>query len=267
MRTIHAVLKFLFMSTLIAGGVILYLHPISDLYAMGVAYLPDSDLARMVVGGAVAVAALIAFLPLLPKRRREKEISFHGTHGEVSIELEPVESTLQRVVGKMPEVKTVSIRVKPLDRPGRVSVMASAVLLKDGDGDARQITARVNNYIQIHTRKILGLEEVEVKLRVRRFVMNMKTVKPEPLLLEAPQPGVAAVRQEVPAPSPVVAVAEESSPVVAVAEEIEVEEVSAGVAPASAAVEEDEPAAEVDWTAGEESGETAEEEERTPGRW
>lgn len=199
MRTIHGLLKLVFTAALIAGGVVLYLHPISDLYALAVRHFPDSDLLRQILGAAAAVWALLVFLPLPKKRLRGKEISFQGTHGEVSIELEPVQSTLQRVLAKMPEVKSVSIQLKPQERPGRVSVLATAVLLKDADGDARQITARVNSYIQLHTSKILGLEDVDVKLKVKRFVMNMKTVKPEPLLLQAPQGGaVAASVQPVP---------------------------------------------------------------------
>lgn len=191
MRLAHGLFKLIVLAGAVAAGVLVYLYPISQLWETAIAYLPDNDLYRQIVGVAIGVVALLAMVPRLPKRRKDREISFEGSHGEVTIELEPVESTLERVVGKLAEVKSISIRLKPLDGPGRVRVLANAVLLKDAEGDARLITARVNNYIQVHTRKILGLQDVDVKLKVRKFVVNMKTVKTEPLLLEAPQPEIA----------------------------------------------------------------------------
>ena len=146
---------------------------------------------RQIGGIAIAVLALLAWIPRFKKRLKEREISFVGTHGEVTIALEPVESTLVRVVSKLPEVRNISIKIKTMEGPGSVRVLATAILRKDGDSDVRLLTARVNSYIQAHTKKILGMDEVLVKLKVKRFDMNMKTVKPEPLLLEAPTPDYA----------------------------------------------------------------------------
>lgn len=200
MRLLHGLLKLLFAAGLIAGGVVLFLYPVSELYALFVANIPANELYRQIVGCALGAVAFLALLPRLPKRRKGKEVSFAGPHGEVTIEIGNVESTLERVVSKLPEVRTISLQVKPLDGPGRVLVTANCILIKHADGDARQITGRVIGYIQNHTRKLLGLREVDVKLKVRRFVVNLKTVKPEPLLLAGPA-SEASMFDQPPAPA------------------------------------------------------------------
>jgi hypothetical protein len=165
------------------------LVPVSELYEFFVTEIPyveNNDLYRQIGGVALAVMALLAFLPIVPKRRKGREVSFHGTHGDVTIELQHVEDTLEAVVAKLPDVKSISLSLKPQETPGQVKVLAVAVLKKDADTDARLITARVNSFIRTHTQKILGVQDVQVKLKVKRFLMRMRTVKPEPLLLEAP---------------------------------------------------------------------------------
>lgn len=150
--------------------------------------VPEGFPFRWVVGALAGLFGLAVGYSLLPKGRREREITFNGTHGEVSIALEPVENTLQRVVSKLPDVKSITLHIKPVEGLGQVRVMGTAILYKDAESDARMVTARVNNFIQIHTRKIIGIQDVEPKLKVKRWVMRMKTVTPEVLLLDAPSP-------------------------------------------------------------------------------
>lgn len=149
---------------------------------------------REILGGLLAVLGLLAFLSMFVRRgkRRRRSISFSGTHGDVTIELEHVEDVLKRVAKKLPEVKDVSIRLEPTDARSRVLVLAECVLMKDADAEARQVTDRVQEYIKVHTRKILGVQDVDVRLKVRKFLLNMRSVKPMPLLLEGPRPQAAA---------------------------------------------------------------------------
>lgn len=141
---------------------------------------------REIVAGAIVAVGLIILLTLFLGRKKQRSISFTGMHGEVSIELDHVESTLEAVAMKLPEVRKATIRLEPTDSPGRACVIANVELLKNADDDARLVTARVQHYIQLHTKKILGLNDVDVRLNVKRFKMIMKTLKLEPLLLEGP---------------------------------------------------------------------------------
>ncbi len=190
MRSLHFLIKLFVVTLLVTGAVLVTLFPVPDLFRqfeelkVNVPYRTE---VRQIGGGVLAFCFLLAFLPLWRGSRKGKTISFQGTHGDVTIELEPVESTMERVVGKLPEVKNCAIRLKPNKERTGVQAFATAVLLKDANADARQITARVNSYILAHTRKILGIQDVTVNLKVNRFVVNMKTVRPEPLMLEGPQ--------------------------------------------------------------------------------
>lgn len=159
-----------------------------------IAQLPEGWPYREILGGIVAFLGLLVFMSLFVrgKKRIRRTISFTGTHGDVTIELEHVEGVLVRVARKLPEVKDISIRLEPTDARSRVLVMADCVLMKDAEAEARQVTDRVQEYITIHTRKILGVHEVDVRLKVRKFLLNMRSVKPMPLLLEGPRPEPAA---------------------------------------------------------------------------
>jgi len=156
-----------------------------DLIAMGPEGLPY----REILGGVLAVLGLIVFISLFlrGKKSRRRSISFAGMHGEVTIELEHVEGVIENVAKKLSEVRAIGIRLEPTDARSRVLVLAEAVLMKDAEAEARQVTDRVQDYIKQHTRKILGVQEVDVRLTVRKFLLNMRTVKPLPLLLEGPK--------------------------------------------------------------------------------
>ncbi len=168
-----------------------------DLIAQGPEGLPY----REIIGGVLAFLGLIVFLSLFlrGKKARRRSISFAGMHGEVTIELEHVEGVIENVAKKLPEVRAIGIRLEPTEARARVLVLAEAVLMKDADAEARQVTDRVQDYIKQHTRKILGVQEVDVRLTVRKFLLNMRTVKPLPLLLEGPRE-TALVPVSAPAP-------------------------------------------------------------------
>ncbi len=148
-----------------------------------VLYFPLKEI--LVALGVIGVLALI--LPLPPKRHK-KAFTFAGSHGDVIIELENIEPTLEKVLMKMPEVKNISIKLEPSRKKDEFPALvnATAILEKKADDDARSITARVEHHLKIHADRFLGTNNCRVLLRVVRWRMSMKTVKPEPLLLEAP---------------------------------------------------------------------------------
>lgn len=209
MKQLYKLCKFFFVVLLLLLGIPLIFMRLDQIYAFAFeqaefAYtaidgyyeellleLPESfrEWVRPAVAGVMVAFGLFMVIWSLFRPKKERSISFQGMHGEVTIELKDIESTLEHVLMKLPEVKRASIRLEPADSPGRVIAWADAILFKDADDDARMVTARVQAFLLQHTRKILGLQDVEVHLNVSRFLMNMKTVKPEILLLEAPSGG------------------------------------------------------------------------------
>jgi len=193
MKLIYGLFKLLLAIGMMSFGILLVLYQFEDVYAVADDYyerflqqFPPEAPVREVIAVLIAVLGLLVLVSMFRSPKKRRTISFAGMHGEVTIELDDVETTLERVATKLPEVRSAAIKLEPTDSPGRARVIAKVVLLKNADDEARMVTARVQHYIQIHTRKILGLNDVDVQLNVKKFQMNMKTVKPEPLLLEGP---------------------------------------------------------------------------------
>ncbi|PCJ67047.1 MAG: hypothetical protein COA73_00050 [Candidatus Hydrogenedentota bacterium] len=150
---------------------------------------PPFEYYREAAGGIIAFFGLVIILFQLVggmARRKGRTITFEGSQGQVSMDLEPVEATLEKVGVRLPEVQQIRIRMKPLKGDGKLLVEADAILKKDPDDDARMIFARVQSFLKIQARKITGLQDVEARLRVKKWRMSVKSFKPEPLMLEAP---------------------------------------------------------------------------------
>lgn len=125
-------------------------------------------------GGALLMS--VGLLGLLPFRRfrvGSKVISFQGAYGSVVIQLDSVEATLNRVVGKMPEVKKITVNLLPAEDNRRVRIMADVLLYKDLKAGARETANRVSQYIADTAINILGVEEVTaVDLNVRGIIVE-----------------------------------------------------------------------------------------------
>jgi len=212
-KIIGFVMTLLTSALLLAFGVALFSYTKHEIWEISyeqvdsvwknlLTYLPEGFPYRYVAGGLIAFAGLLVFLSLfLRGRRNRRSISFLGAHGEVTIELENVEGTLENVARKLPDVVDMAIRLEPTEARSRVLILAQAVLKKDADIEARQVTDRVQEYLKLHAQKILGVQEVDVRLTVRKFQLNMKSIKPMPLLLSGPDnaAAVAKVMSDTPA--------------------------------------------------------------------
>ena len=153
----------------------------------------------LAIGVAIAFISLPALFPLR-KPGRKKTISFAGSQGQVAIELDSIEATLGRVVGKMPEVKRIAVTVVPSEDGKRAQVKADVVINKgSGPVGARVIANRISDYLAETAVDILGVEDVTtVDLNVRGIVVHPAKAKPRPepeapVELETPGPVRGAV--------------------------------------------------------------------------
>lgn len=139
------------------------------------------------VGAGCVLLGLIGLLPLTRRKKGKKTISFAGTHGDVTIELDSVEATLNRMVNKLEEVQKVWVRVTPSEDNRRAYVKADAVIVKRSAGESTSaITQRVVDYLNDTAVNILGVEDVtKVDLNVRKILVDAK------LLSKAPEPAAA----------------------------------------------------------------------------
>lgn len=140
---------------------------------------------RVLGGLLLACVGLLGLMPALKSRKdRSRQISFAGAHGDVFIQLDSVENTITRVIGKMPEVNRISVQVVPSDEGRKVLIMADVILNNLANIGAREAASRVSNQIMYAATHILGVDEVTgINLRVRRIAVDLKALKATPAAL------------------------------------------------------------------------------------
>ena len=126
----------------------------------------------------VAISALVlgffGFLPIAREKKSRNIISYPGTHGSVTIQLDSVESTLSRVLSKLPEVRKISVKVSPTEDNHRARVSADVLVYKGANTvSAREVTNRIGHYLHDAATNILGVEEVtDVNLNIRGILVD-----------------------------------------------------------------------------------------------
>ncbi len=150
------------------------------------------------VAGICAAIALITLPPWKRVKHSKNTISFHGIHGDVTIELDSVEATLGRVLARKPEVKKIKVKVTPSEDNRRAVVRAEVLMQKNtGAEGAREISNRIANYLADAAVHILGVEEVlKVDLNVRDIVVDAKQ-----LSVALDREAMARTEQGAPAPA------------------------------------------------------------------
>lgn len=137
--------------------------------------LPEQRLIMMGLAGLMVVFGFYAFIPTFKKRAPKRTITFEGEHGDVLIQLDPVQATLTRVLLNMPEIKRVSVKVDP-DESGKNALIVADALLQNQPGvSARDTARRVTDYIAESAKSLLGLEELaNIRLNVTGIHLNPK---------------------------------------------------------------------------------------------
>jgi len=120
------------------------------------------------------VLGIYGFVPKF-SRKKERNVSFHGEHGDVIVHLDMVESTITRVLSNVPEVKKINVRVIPDKKGRKASIVADCVLHDRPEVPARQAADLVEEYLRSAAGNILGVEDVEsVKLHVVGIEVDAK---------------------------------------------------------------------------------------------
>lgn len=124
---------------------------------------------------AAIVFGIYGFAPRSAKWRKPKKITYEGPHGEVQIQLDTVEQSLNHVLARMPEIKRINVKVEPQDGGRRALIRAEVVLLQRPGQNARALASLVTDYIAETASKLLGLEDLAtIELKVTGIVVNSK---------------------------------------------------------------------------------------------
>ncbi|MCC6142915.1 MAG: hypothetical protein IT368_03805 [Candidatus Hydrogenedentes bacterium] len=178
MKPLQAVVLRLFSLLALAAGVVMLglaipITQVQDTWAQTLEQLPaDWRLLGFVAGGVLVVFGLFGLLPL--GIRRGKSVAFDGEHGQIIIQLDPVERKLNKVLNKMPEVRKIRAVVVPDKQGGPAQIHARAWLRRLPEQRARDIEMRVADYIEETATDFLGLEaRTPVQLVVEDIAINI----------------------------------------------------------------------------------------------
>lgn len=127
-------------------------------------------------GSVIAIVlGIYGFFPRMAKYRKPKKIAYEGPHGEVQIQLESVENSLNQVLARMPEIKKINVRVDPQENGRKALIRADVVLYQQPGQNARAVASLVSDYIAETATKLLGLEELaNIDLNVTGIVVNTR---------------------------------------------------------------------------------------------
>ena len=133
---------------------------------------------KVLVGTLLFLLGLYGLLPRIPGRRGLHKISFDGPHGPVEIQLDPVEASLNRIIGKLPEIKKAKILVTPGEDGRVVSISAKVILLKQPGYTSRQTAMGVSDHIASAATEQLGLEDIaSIQLNIAGIQVDPKAAK------------------------------------------------------------------------------------------
>lgn len=175
------VVKLLMLGLLAAGGLILaHFYGVAQVRAAWTAFLesiPSSTgeqrLFALLVGGGLAVLGLFGILPL-PEPKPRRSVSFQSGHGNITIHLDSAYRVIQRLINKMPEVRSCRFEMTPTADGQELQLRAKARLNLIPGQSARTTALRVNNYIVEAVTNYLGLEDiVSMDLNVQDFTIDI----------------------------------------------------------------------------------------------
>ncbi len=176
----HAILVVIGVGIVLAGAALAAL-PISTLYDILIAKVPDNDMWRIGIGLSVAALALLAILPF-GGFRRGRRITFQSAQGNVSFQLDSVEAALRKSLKKLPTVKRVDIEVCADENSRKVRVGANVLLYKAGGASAREAAIRLSDEIARQARQLLGADEVAtVDLNIDGIIVDGKDAATAPV--------------------------------------------------------------------------------------
>ncbi|MBN2311117.1 MAG: hypothetical protein JXR94_19225 [Candidatus Hydrogenedentes bacterium] len=190
MRIFQNLLLKLLCLVIALAGILLAIYSLKDIVIL-LETVPDSTIIRVIAG---CILVLVAIAGLLPARRRprRKEISFPTPQGSSSVHLEPVEASLAKSLKRLPEVRSITIKLLPDDSDRKVRITADAAVHKAAGEGIREMASELSEKIADHARQILGIGEVaSVDLNISAIRLDDRD-EPEDLAVDASEPAQTA---------------------------------------------------------------------------
>lgn len=126
------------------------------------------------LGVALLGIGVFGLIPAALLNGRRKTLTVSGTHGRVVIQLKPVEASLSKVIGAMPEVKRIQVGIHPSSDGTKVRITGEALVYKGGGIQAT--AARINDAIEQNAAAVFGMEAIaSVDLTIKGIIVGSET--------------------------------------------------------------------------------------------
>lgn len=195
MKFIKALIRFFMGLGVFLVALALFIFPLGTAYDLlvtkvipeiqAIEWMPQDDLVRYTIAGAVLLLTVIAFWPSFSMRARRRVLTFPGAHGDVIIELDSLEKGLAQSVKALPEVKHIEeICVIPVNGGPRIKVTGEVVLKQVGASSAREAGNRISDFIALSASAILGVQgmvtvDLKVSMQVDPKALADALLKPQ----------------------------------------------------------------------------------------
>ena len=190
------VVKLLGLGVLIGGGMLVAYRFVPEIPAFTNSLIqvvrpqnyPFDMFILIPLGLALIVVGFFTLIPRIPAKGKRGHITFRGAHGDVKIDLDGIESSINKAVGKMPEVKSINLKVYPTPNGSSVQIVGDVVLFKEAGVGALATSNYVRETVEMTAQGILGVNEVtSVELNVRDVVQKRGASDKEAELLVRPR--------------------------------------------------------------------------------
>jgi len=163
-------------AAVVAVGVVFIIFDLHVVYDFAINVLPDDDALRMGLAlAAVAVGVIGIGMTLINRTSNSRKIEFQSRHGYIVIELDSVQTSLQKAMSKLPEIKNISLRVFPADNDRKVRIVADAVVIKPPGAGIRETASNLEDKLADAAKRMLGVDDIaSLDLNISRVLMNVK---------------------------------------------------------------------------------------------
>ena len=139
-------------------------------------------------GALLFLVGFFTLIPRIPAKGKRGHITFRGAHGDVKIDLDSIENNINKAVSKMPEVKSIELKVYPTSNGSSVQIIGDVILYKEAGVGALATSNFVRETIEMTAQGILGVNEVtSVELNVRDVVQKRGAAEKEAQMLIRPR--------------------------------------------------------------------------------
>ncbi|MCP4644598.1 MAG: hypothetical protein GY851_29410 [bacterium] len=161
MKAIQQILFKVLCLGVLLGGVLLLIYRLTGCTDLAIQYLPQNLIARWTLKILIVAVAALGLVPASLFAKRRRRISFPSAHGTNDCYLDSLESSLNKALAKLPQVRKTALELLPAANGRMIRISGEVWLAKTQDGGFRETSAFISEKIAVQAKRMLGVDEVD----------------------------------------------------------------------------------------------------------